>query len=59
MICINTAKHYFVILCYKSKKNDKPKKLLEQIKDQINLRHYSRRTEESYIHWIKRIHLLL
>lgn len=31
----------------------KPKKLLEQVHDQIKLRHYSRRTEDSYIHWIK------
>ena len=30
-----------------------PKKLLEQVHDQIQLRHYSHRTEESYIHWIK------
>lgn len=31
----------------------KPKKLLEQAHDQIQLRHYSHRTEDSYIHWIK------
>ena len=30
-----------------------PKKLLELVHDQIQLRHYSHRTEESYIHWIK------
>lgn len=30
-----------------------PKKLLELVHDQIQLRHYSYRTEESYIHWIK------
>ncbi|MBE9509800.1 MAG: hypothetical protein IMY71_02895 [Bacteroidetes bacterium] len=28
-------------------------KLLEQVHDQIKLRHYSRRTEDSYIHRIK------
>lgn len=31
----------------------KQKKLLEQFHDQILLRHYSRRTENSYVHWIK------
>jgi len=30
-----------------------PKKLLEQVHDQIQLRHYSHRTEKFYIHWIK------
>jgi hypothetical protein len=29
------------------------KELLELVHDQIQLRHYSHRTEESYIHWIK------
>ena len=29
-------------------------KLLEQIRQAIRIRHYSPRTEESYIHWIKR-----
>ena len=32
----------------------KPKKLLEQVKDQIKLCNYSHRTEESYILWIKK-----
>ena len=29
-------------------------KLLERVRDAIRLRHYSYRTEEVYIHWIKR-----
>lgn len=33
---------------------DKPKKLLELVKEEIRRRHYSIRTEESYTHWIKR-----
>jgi integrase len=32
----------------------RPKKLLEQVRDTIRLKHYSIRTEESYITWIKR-----
>jgi len=28
--------------------------LLEKVRDQMRLRHYSLRTEESYVHWIKR-----
>ena len=31
----------------------KPKKLLEQGHGQMLLGHYSRRTEDSYVHWIK------
>ena len=32
----------------------KPPKLLYQVRDAIRLRHYSIRTEEAYIQWIKR-----
>ncbi|RLB27393.1 MAG: integron integrase [Deltaproteobacteria bacterium] len=31
-----------------------PKKLLEQVRDTLRLKHYSIRTEKSYISWIKR-----
>jgi integron integrase len=31
-----------------------PKKLLDQVRDAIRLKHYSIRTEESYVTWIKR-----
>jgi hypothetical protein len=31
-----------------------PKKLLEQVRDRLRLKHYSIRTENSYISWIKR-----
>ena len=31
----------------------RPKKLLEQVKDVIRLKHYSYQTEKTYIHWIK------
>jgi hypothetical protein len=29
-------------------------RLLDQVRDTIRLRHYSLRTEETYVHWIKR-----
>ncbi len=29
-------------------------KLLDQVRDRLRLKHYSLRTEESYVHWIKR-----
>jgi site-specific recombinase XerD len=29
-------------------------RLLDRVRDAIRLRHYSYRTEESYVHWIKR-----
>jgi hypothetical protein len=31
----------------------RPKKLLNQVRDAIRLKHYSYRTEESYIQWIR------
>lgn len=31
-----------------------PKKLLEQVRDVIRVKHYSYKTEKSYINWIKR-----
>lgn len=41
------------------------KKLLDQVRDAIRLKHYSYRTEESYVQWIRhtleywRIHLVI
>jgi integrase len=32
----------------------RPKKLLDQVRDAIRLKHYSIRTEASYVTWIKR-----
>jgi hypothetical protein len=32
----------------------RPKKLLEQVRDAIRLKHYSIRTEQAYVGWIKR-----
>ena len=29
-------------------------KLLDQVREALRTRHYSRRTEESYCHWVKR-----
>ena len=34
--------------------SSKPPKLLDQVVAKIRLKHYSRRTEMSYVHWIKR-----
>lgn len=34
--------------------NGRPKKLLEQVRDAIRLKHYSIRTEEAYVKWIIR-----
>ena len=31
-----------------------PPRLLEQVRAEIRARHYSRRTEEAYVHWIRR-----
>ena len=31
-----------------------PPRLIEQVRAEIRARHYSRRTEEAYVHWIRR-----
>ncbi len=31
-----------------------PKKLLDQVREAIRIKHYSYRTEESYVYWIRR-----
>jgi integron integrase len=35
-------------------RGDKKPKLLDLVRNEIRRRHYSRRTEEAYVHWIKR-----
>ena len=32
----------------------RPKKLLEQVRDTIRMKHYSYRTEQAYVQWIRR-----
>lgn len=38
----------------KTENGKRPKKLLDQVREAIQCKHYSKRTEESYVHWIKR-----
>jgi hypothetical protein len=33
---------------------NQPKKLLDQVRDDLRLKHYSLRTEQAYVSWIKR-----
>ncbi len=33
----------------------RPKKLLEQLRDQLRLKHNSYRTEKSYVQWVRRL----
>ena len=33
---------------------ENPPKLLEQVRNRLRVKHYSIRTEDTYIHWIKR-----
>ena len=37
-----------------AKGNGSPPKLLDRVRDAVRTRHYSRRTEEAYIGWIRR-----
>lgn len=32
----------------------RPPRLLEEVSDAVRRKHYSRRTEEAWVHWIKR-----
>ena len=32
----------------------KPRRLLDQVRDRIRVKHYSIRTEQTYVDWIKR-----
>jgi integron integrase len=34
--------------------DNRPKKLLDRVREAIQCKHYARRTEESYVHWIRR-----
>jgi hypothetical protein len=34
------------------------KRLLDQVRDKIRVKHYSIRTEEAYLHWMKRFILV-
>jgi len=34
--------------------NPKPKKLLDQVRDVIQAKHYARNAEQSYVYWIKK-----
>ncbi len=38
---------------------EKKPKLLDQVREAIRTKHYSLRTEEVYVHWIKRFFLLI
>lgn len=33
---------------------ERPRKLLDQVRDVVRVRHYSYRTEETYVYWIRR-----
>jgi hypothetical protein len=35
-------------------RSDQPPKLLDQVRSSLRVKHYSLRTERSYLHWIKR-----
>ena len=47
-------KHYTSIITINDAAVTQKPKLLDQVRHAIRIRHYSPRTEETYIHWIKR-----
>lgn len=36
----------------------RPKKLLDQVRDSVRLKHHSYRTEQTYVQWIRRYILI-
>jgi hypothetical protein len=34
--------------------SSRPRKLLDQVRDVLRVKHYSYRTEQTYVHWIRR-----
>jgi len=34
--------------------SDRPPKLLDQLRERIRLKHYSKRTEQAYVQWVRR-----
>jgi hypothetical protein len=34
--------------------DQKPKRLLDQVRDVVRIKHYSKKTEQVYVHWIRR-----
>jgi len=47
-------KSFFVNWRSQPMEEHRPKKLLAQVRDAIRLKHYSYRTEQAYVGWIKR-----
>jgi len=43
------------VLLTESQAADKPKKLLERVRDVIRVKHYSWRTERTYCDWIEHV----
>ena len=43
-----------MVQSYGPRSQHQPPKLLEQVRELIRVRHYSLRTEETYLRWIKR-----
>ena len=53
-VSFKTIKYTNNKLKSRTKMNKPPKKLLDQVRELIRLKHYSIRTEQAYVSWIKR-----
>ena len=49
-----TSKKHHNTQSHNNTSDPKPKKLLEQVQEALRTKHYSYRTEQTYIDWIKR-----
>lgn len=60
----NSLKHKYkpiasFVKCASEVSMEKPApKLLEKVREVLRLKHYSPKTEESYVHWIRQLSLL-
>ncbi|WP_442938802.1 phage integrase N-terminal SAM-like domain-containing protein [Nostoc sp.] len=44
----------YILCCDCMLMEPRPKKLLDQLREVIRLKHYGYRTEETYVQWVKR-----
>ena len=45
---------YLILACEVVMEHPRPKKLLDQVREAIRVKHYSYRTEQTYVQWIRR-----
>ena len=52
--CLQTQQDVVFVEEQKAAYSVRPPKLLDRLREALRSRHYSRRTEQTYCHWVKR-----